>query len=87
MSKFRKKYSSQEAKQTLDTLYQMFFTNQECIEYWQTQPQTKTDKLIQALVGKTTEEMILENEKSNKYILEKIEYVKQFLPKYKQNLG
>jgi len=81
--KSRKKLTEKEAGEMIENTTQMLYTLLECVHYWQTQPRSKSDILIEALCGLTREQMISENLERIKYCESKIEYAKQFAPKYK----
>jgi hypothetical protein len=80
--RFRKKYTPEEAKSQIEVLKQKFYTNTEVIIYLKrrkNKPLDRIDIFILTLVNRTLEEAIEENVKQNKYILEKIKYIKQFV--------
>ena len=72
MSKYRKKYSSKEAKDTIEILKISIQNYQEELMFWHT-------PLILALVWKTEEQCRKEANNEIARIMEKIEYISQFL--------
>ena len=73
--KWRKKYTPEEAKQEIQTCEMSIEGCQECILSFR----FKEDPLIQALVWKTREEIIKENQQRIEYDFSKIEYMKKYL--------
>lgn len=73
--KWRKKYTPEEARQEIQTCEMSIESWQECILTFT----LKEDPLIQALVRKTREEIIKENQERIEYDFSKIEYMKKFV--------
>lgn len=84
MSKYRKKFTKEEAESAMESIRQSISVNNEHLWYITTQKQTQTDRLIQSITGfKTKEETIEMIEKELKNLWEKYEYCKKFSPDYK----
>ena len=81
MTKYRgrKKYTEKEAQDQIENTMQLYYTNIEALHTWKTQPR---DLLIEALTGTKTEEAIRQVELQNEYLMNKIEYMRQFAPNY-----
>jgi len=79
----RKKYTVEEAGLQIENITQLLSTVMEVLIYWKTQPQTRADKLIQALVNKTLEEQISDNEEQVLHLSSKLKYMYKFAPNYK----
>jgi hypothetical protein len=73
--KGRKTYTEQEAKEQIQMCQMSIETCNECILSFI----IKEDKLIQALVNKTRDEIIKENQEKIEFESSKIDYMKQFI--------
>ena len=73
--KWRKKYTPEVARQEIQICEMSIQGCQECILTFT----LKEDPLIQALVWKTREEIIKENQERIEYDFSKIEYMKKFV--------
>ena len=73
--RWRKKYTSDKAKEEIQMCQMSIETCKECILYFR----IKEDKLIQALVWKTREEIIKENQEKIEFEFSKIEYMNKFI--------